>query len=169
MPEAVYDDAVRQIVGVDVSKSIEAANRQKYGLLREGVSVTFTGADGKSATHRVRIFDFETPENNRFLCVRELWVRGDLYRRRADLVGFVNGLPLLFVECKNIHRDLRVAFEENYRDYRDTIPHLFHHNVIVMFGNGERARIGSITSEWGHLMMPRSSGTSPPDPHRIMP
>jgi type I restriction enzyme R subunit len=83
--------------------------------------------------------------------VRELWVRGDLYRRRADIVGFVNGLPLIFIECKNIHKDLKTAFEKNYSDYRDTIPHIFHHNAIVMFGNGEKAKIGSITSKWGHF------------------
>ena len=151
LPEAAYDDAVRQLVATDASKSIVAANREKYDLLRDGVSVTFVDADGRPANRRLRVFDFETPENNDYLCVRELWIRGDLYRRRADLVGFVNGLPLLFVECKNIHRNLRVAFEENYRDYRDTIPHLFHHNAIVMFANGESAKIGSVTAEWGHF------------------
>ena len=55
------------------------------------------------------------------------------------------------LECKNIHRDLKAAFEENYADYRDTVPHLFHHNAVVMFANGEKARIGSITSGWGHF------------------
>ncbi len=78
-------------------------------------------------------------------------MQGDLYRRRADIVGFVNGLPLLFIECKNIHRDLKAAFEGNYSDYGDTIPHLFHHNAMVMFANGEKARIGSITSRWEHF------------------
>ncbi len=78
-------------------------------------------------------------------------MRGDLYRRRADIVGFVNGLPLLFIECKNIHRNLKTAFERNFADYKDTIPHLFHHNAIVMFGNGEEAKIGSITSKWEHF------------------
>ena len=151
LPDKAYDDALRQIVATDSSKSIVAANREKYHLLREGVSVAFADAEGNRETRRLRVFDFETPENNRFLAVRELRVRGDLYRRRADLVGFVNGVPLLFVECKNIHRNLRVAFEQNYSDYRDTIPHLFHHNAIVMFANGESAKIGSITSEWGHF------------------
>ena len=97
------------------------------------------------------MLDFDEPENNHFLCVRELWVRGSLYRRRLDIVGFVNGLPLLFVECKNIHRNLKAAFEKNYADYRDTVPHVFHHNAVVLFGNGEQARIGSITSRWGHF------------------
>ena len=48
-------------------------------------------------------------------------MRGDLYRRRADIVGFVNGLPLLFIECKNIYRNLRAAFEQNFSDYKTTI------------------------------------------------
>ena len=78
-------------------------------------------------------------------------MHGSLDRRRADIVGFVNGLPLLFVECKNIHRDLEAAFEQDYSDYRDTVPHLFHHNAVVMFGNGEKAKIGSITSRWEHF------------------
>ena len=78
-------------------------------------------------------------------------MRGDLYRRRADIVGFVNGLPLLFIECKNIHKNLKAAFEKNFSDYLDTIPHIFHHNAIVMFGNGEQAKIGTITSKWEHF------------------
>jgi len=51
---------------------------------------------------------------------------GDLYRRRADIVGFVNGLPLLFMELKNLSKDIRAAYEQNYKDYLDTVPHLFH-------------------------------------------
>lgn len=78
-------------------------------------------------------------------------MKGDLYRRRADIIGFVNGLPLLFIECKNLHKNLKTAFEQNFSDYRDTIPHLFHHNAIVMFGNGEQAKIGSISSRWEHF------------------
>ena len=151
LPAAAYDDAVRQMTAVGASQSIAAANREKYALMRDGVRVTFRNEKGKRARERLRVFDFETPENNDFLCVRELWVRGDLYRRRADIIGFVNGLPLLFVECKNIHRNLKAAFEQNFSDYKDTIPHLFHHNAVVLFGNGEKAKIGSITSRWEHF------------------
>ena len=151
LPDAAYDDAVRQIVETPASQGIAAANREKSALMRAGVRVAFRNAKGELVHQRLRVFDFDEPANNHFLCVRELWVRGSLYRRRADIVGFVNGLPLLFVECKNIHRDLKAAFERNYSDYRDTVPHLFHHNAVVMFGNGEKAKIGSITSRWEHF------------------
>ena len=151
LPEAAYDDAVRQLTASVASQTLVVANREKYALMRDGVQVAFRNDTGELVRNRLRVFDFDDPTTNHFLCVRELWVKGDLYRRRADLVGFVNGLPLLFIECKNIHRDLKVAFEDNYADYRDTIPDLFHHNAIVMFGNGEKAKIGSITSRWEHF------------------
>ena len=151
LPDVAYEDAVRQITTTLASQSLVATNCEKYGLMRDGVKVGFHDDNGERLEEQLRVFDFDTPENNHFLCVRELWVQGDLYRRRADVVGFVNGLPLLFIECKNIHKTLKIAYEKNYSDYRDAIPHLFHHNAIVMFANGERAKIGTITGEWGHF------------------
>ena len=151
LPEAAYAEAVRQLTTSVTSQTLVAANRAQYALIRDGVQVPFRNAKGELVRERLRVFDFDEPTNNHFLCVRELWVRGDLYRRRADIVGFVNGLPLLFIECKNIHRNLQTAFERNYSDYRDTIPHLFHHNAIVLFGNGAKAKLGSITSKWEHF------------------
>jgi type I restriction enzyme R subunit len=148
LPDEAYDDAVRQITATVASQAIVATNREKHDLVRNGVQVTFRNDKGERVRERLRVFDYAEPANNHFLCVRELWVHGDLYRKRADIVGFVNGLPLLFVELKNIHRNLKTAFEKNFSDYKDTIPHLFHHNAIVMFGNGEQAKIGSITSKW---------------------
>ncbi len=151
LPDDAYQDAVRRVTATTASQTIVAANREKYDLLRDGVQATYRDDKGRPIKRRLRVVDFDDPDKNHFLCVRELWVRGDLYRRRPDIVGFVNGLPLLFIECKNIHRDLKAAFEKNYADYRDTVPHLFHHNAVVMFANGEKARIGSITSRWGHF------------------
>jgi type I restriction enzyme R subunit len=151
LPDEAYDDAVRQITATVASQTLVATNREKHDLIRNGVQVTFRNNKDERVRERLRVFDYATPANNHFLCVRELWVQGDLYRRRADIVGFVNGLPLLFIELKNIHRNLKIAFEQNFSDYRDTIPHLFHHNAIVMFGNGVQAKIGSITSKWEHF------------------
>jgi type I restriction enzyme R subunit len=79
-----------------------------------------------------------------------MWIKGDLYRRRPDIIGFVNGLPLLFVELKNINVSIRAAYEKNLADYRDTVPHLFHHNAIILLANGEDARIGSLSSHYEH-------------------
>ncbi len=151
LPELAYEDAVRQISESVISQAMVATNREKYELLLNGVHVSFRNDKGEQKKQTLRVFDFVAPEKNDFLCVRELWVRGDLYRRRADIIGFVNGIPLLFIECKNVHRDLEVAYRENIADYKDTIPHLFHHNAIVMLGNGIEAKVGTITSQYNHF------------------
>ncbi len=151
LPEAAYSDAVRQIVATTATQSLLATNREKYDLILKGVQVTFRNEKGERVRQRLKIIDFEQVENNDFLCVRELWVRGDLYRRRADIVGFVNGLPLLFMELKNVNKDIRAAYEQNFQDYKDTVPHLFHHNAFVVLANGVEAKLGSVTSRFEHF------------------
>ena len=151
LPEDAYDDAVRQIVTIAATQKPFATNREKYALVKDGVQVTFRNAKGERVKQRLRLFDFDTPENNHFLCVRELWVRGELYRRRADIVGFVNGLPLLFMELKNVSKDIRAAYEKNLADYKDTVPHLFHHNAFVVLANGVDAKLGSVSSRFEHI------------------
>ncbi|MFT7223412.1 MAG: type I restriction enzyme R subunit [Cellvibrionaceae bacterium] len=142
LPDAAYQDALRQITEAPVTENTLQINKEQYELIKNGVKVHFRNQDGE--LKRLKIFDFENPENNHFLCVRELWVRG-------DIVGFINGLPLLFIECKTIHRDIRHAYEQNLSDYKDTIPHLFHHNAFVILGNGVDAKIGSISSKFGYF------------------
>ncbi|MFZ4440345.1 MAG: type I restriction endonuclease subunit R [Syntrophales bacterium] len=151
LPETAYDEAVRQVVDYSHSQSMLSSNFDKYRLFKDGALVSFQGEHGEIKKERLKVFDFNEAANNHFLAVRELWVQGDLYRRRIDIVGFVNGIPLLFVECKNIHKDLRNAYERNFADYKDTIPHLFHHNAIVMLANGEKAKIGSLTAGYEHF------------------
>ena len=151
LPDTAYDDGLRQVVTTTTTQTLLATNREKYTLFRDGVLVTFQNEKGERLKHRLRLFDFDEPLNNHFLCVRELWIRGDLYRRRPDIVVFVNGLPLLFMEFKNIGKDIRSGYEKNFKDYTDTIPHIFHHNALLIFGNGHKARLGSITSRWEHF------------------
>ena len=151
LPADAYRDAVRHIVESSAAQSLVATNRDKYALLKDGVQVSFRNEKGELVKRRLRVFDFNEPANNHFLAVRELWIKGDLYRRRADAVGFVNGIPLLFVELKNIHKDIRAAYEKNLADYRDTVPHLLHHNALIVIANGLEAKIGSITSRFEHF------------------
>jgi type I restriction enzyme R subunit len=74
-----------------------------------------------------------------------------MYTRRADLVGFVNGLPLVLVELKAAHKRLETAFTGNLRDYKDTVPQLFWPNALIILSNGSQSRVGSITAGWEHF------------------
>ena len=130
------------------SQTLMQINEQKYQLIREGIAVTRTKPNGETEEVKAKVIDFASPEKNEFLCVRELQVHGALYRRRADIVGYVNGIPLLFMELKNHDVEVVDAFNKNYRDYLDTIPQLFYHNAFIMFSNGLEARVGTIDSKW---------------------
>lgn len=149
LPDEAYDNAVREIVQVNVGHSTLQTNFEKYDLLRNGVKVHYRKPSGGTETRTLRVFDFDDPVNNHFLAVRELWIKGPLYRRRADIVGFVNGLPLLFIELKNVHKNIQRAYVDNLADYKDTIPHVFHHNAFVVLGNGIDARVGSYSAPFG--------------------
>ena len=130
------------------SQTLMQINEQKYQLIRDGIPVTRLKANGETEEVKAKVIDFVSPAKNEFLCVREMQVHGALYRRRADIVGFVNGIPLLFVELKNHNVEVQDAFNQNYRDYLDTIPQLFWYNSFVMFSNGKEARVGTIESKW---------------------
>jgi len=129
------------------------ANREVHALLRNGVKVTLRASDddAEETTETVRVVDWERPKDNDFFLASQLWVSGDLYTRRADLVGFVNGIPLVFAELKASHRRLETAYRRNLRDYRDTIPHLFWYNGLIILSNGSKTRIGSTTAQWEHF------------------
>ena len=123
-------------------------NEEKYFLIRDGIPVTVKQPDGKTETKRAAVIDFQHPDNNYFLAIKELKIHGELYRRRTDIVGFVNGLPLLFVELKKTTVDVQNAYDDNYTDYRDTIPHLFYYNAFLMLSNGVEAKVGTLDSKY---------------------
>ena len=141
-------EAIERMTEYMSSQTLMQINEQKYQYIRDGVPVTRVKPGGETEEVRAKVIDFASPGKNDFLCVRELWVQGALYKRRADIVGFVNGLPLLFVELKNHDVAVEDAYTKNYRDYLDTIPQLFYHNAMVMFSNGDEARVGTIGSKW---------------------
>ena len=123
-------------------------NEEKYFLLRDGIPVTVRLPGGRTETRKAVLIDFHHPENNHFLAVKELKIHGNRYRRRTDIVGFVNGLPLLFVELKKNTVDVQDAYNDNYRDYQDTIPQLFYYNAFIMLSNGTEAKVGTLGSKY---------------------
>jgi type I restriction enzyme R subunit len=127
------------------------ANREIHHLLKNGVKVTFENVRGERVTETVQVIDWQQPEKNDFLFTSQLWVTGEMYKRRCDLVGFVNGLPLAFIELKASHKKLENAFRDNLRDYKETIPQLFWYNALIILSNGSQSRIGSLTTNWEHF------------------
>lgn len=130
------------------TSSLLQVNEEKYFLIRDGIPVTVKKPNGHTETKKAAVIDFQNPNNNYFLAIKELKIHGNLYRRRTDIVGFVNGIPLLFIELKKNTVDVQNAYDDNYTDYQDTIPHLFYYNAFLMFSNGTEAKVGTLGSKF---------------------
>ncbi len=143
-----YTHAIEQIMEKAADKTLGQINKEKHALLTKGVQVTFRNAKGEMETKRLRVFDFDNPLENEFLAVRQFEVVGELYNRRPDVVGFVNGIPLVFFELKAHHTDLAAAYNDNLSDYKDTIPAIFHCNSFIILSNGTDAKLGTVTSPY---------------------
>lgn len=158
LPESAREDAFQKLTQVDYARSMVQHNQQFYKYIREGVPVSWRDGDETRHDH-ARVIDFcpESREsNNRFVAVREIKFQGlrvPHYNRRADIVCFVNGLPLVFIELKAVYKNIRQGFDNNLTDYmtEQVIPHAFHHNAFLVVSNGDRAKYGSITSKWDHF------------------
>ena len=145
---AQLDEAQRTMESRLSTASLLQINEEKYHLIRDGIPVTVKRPDGQTEEKRALVINFQEPTSNDFLAIKELKIHGDLYRRRTDIVGFVNGIPLLFVELKKTTVDVQNAYTDNYTDYLDTIPQLFYYNAFLMLSNGVEAKIGTLGSKY---------------------
>ncbi|MDA0882092.1 MAG: type I restriction endonuclease subunit R [Bacteroidetes bacterium] len=148
LPRTAYEQAVEQISQKVADKTLGRINKEKNDLLKNGVPVSFTSDKGELVKKKLKVFNFNDYTDNHFLAVRQFEVVGELYNRRPDVVGFVNGIPLVFFELKAHHTDLRNAYNDNLNDYKDTIPHIFHSNAFIILSNGTDAKVGTVTSPY---------------------
>lgn len=149
MSENQIDEALTQFLSYSTTNTLMQINEEKFAMIHDGIKVTDPRPGSETGTITARLVDFENkPGNNHFLAVKEMKIHGSYYRRRTDIVGFVNGIPLLFIELKANSVDVKNAYDNNYLDYLDTIPQLFHYNAFLMLSNGYEAKIGTLGSKY---------------------
>ncbi len=151
VPDSALEKAAEELVADRSAMDRVRANREVYALLHEGAKVESTGSDGTRQAVTVRFIDWSHSDENDWLAVSQFWIIGDMYKRRADVVLFVNGIPLVFIEFKASHKNVRDAYDANLRDYRDTVPHLFWFNAFVVLSNGADTRVGSTFAPWANF------------------
>lgn len=139
------EEAFKEICKTRFDKNDVHANREIYALLKDGVDVYITTTAGRTEPERVKVIDFKDDSKNDYLVTSQLWIKGDL-RLRPDLIVFINGLPLLFIELKNSNVPVRNAYDDNLTRYRKQIPLLFRYNTLCMLSNGIETKIGSFNA-----------------------
>lgn len=154
IPEKAIDQALAVLTQPRSAMSTIAANREIDSLIRDGIQVDYENAQGRSEQGRVRIIDFNDSDpsgKNEFLAVSQMWIRGDLGFRRPDILLYINGLPLVFIELKNSNIKLRTAFDDNLNTYKRDIPQLFHPNAVCILSNALETKVGSFTATWDYF------------------
>lgn len=152
LPSEALTLAIEDLTRNRSAMSPANANRELYQLLKTGVKVKVRGTDDEDDTvQTVRVVDWDNFANNDFFLASQFWVAGELGRKRADLVGFVNGLPLVFIELKSPQKRVDNAFNDNLRDYKNAIPQLFWYNALIIISNGSQSRLGSLTAGLEHF------------------
>jgi type I restriction enzyme R subunit len=151
LPSLAIEQAIAELTKDHSAMDPVRANRELYDLMKDGVEVEDRTDDGGKEPERVRVIDWGDPAANDFLFVSQFWVAGDMYKRRADLVGFVNGLPLVLIELKASHKKLERAYDDNLTDYRMTTPRVFWPNEFIILSNGRESKVGTVSSGWEHF------------------
>ena len=151
MPQEAIDNAYYELTQNLSNKTLIGANRYIYEMLKNGVKVQFKDNNGIDTEDIVTVLDFKKPKENDFLLIRQFKISGEHYNCRADLILFVNGLPLVFIELKASHKHIENAFFDNITHYKNAIPQAFWFNAFIIVSNGSEAKFGTITSKWEHF------------------
>ena len=144
--KTIVKDLRRDFTGTD----IVATNYKLYNQLRNGIKITVR-KNGKEDFDFVKLIDFDAPTNNTFTAVSQMWIQGKAYYRRPDILIFVNGLPLVFIELKNSIVKVEEAYNKNLQDYKKDIPNLFAFNQICVLSNGLETRLGAFNTTYNHF------------------
>ncbi len=142
----IVKDLRRDFTGTD----IVATNYKLYNQIRNGIKITVR-KNGKEDFDFVKLIDFDNPQNNNFTAVSQMWIQGKVYFRRPDIIIFVNGLPLVFIELKNSIVKVEEAYNKNLKDYIKDIPNLFAFNQICVLSNGIETKLGAFNATYDYF------------------
>ena len=117
-------------------------NYKFYNQLRNGIKVK-TRNQHREDFDLVKLIDFDNPGNNDYHCVNQMWIKGHFRYRRPDVLLFVNGLPVVFIELKNSTVKVEESYNKNLVSYRKDIPNVFALNQICVLSNGLQTKLGA--------------------------
>lgn len=150
IPADKIDAALKELCRDYTGTDLTATNYKLYKYLRNGIKINLR-KNGKDDFAFLRLIDFSNPENNTFTAVSQMWIQGKVYFRRPDILIFVNGLPLVFIELKNSTVKVKAAYDDNLTNYKKDIPNLFAFNQICVLSNGMETRLGAFNTTYDYF------------------
>lgn len=151
LPADAIEEAFRKLTCPE-GATVEMRNKLLHRMLVDGVTVEYRNPDGDIRGVQATVLDFDSVENNDWLAVNQFTITENKHTRRADVVLFVNGLPLAVLELKNAVDEgatIWTAYGQ-FQTYKNEIPSLFATNQALVISDGVEARVGTLTAgrEW---------------------
>lgn len=144
--QRITKELSRDFTGTDMVQT----NYKLYQQIRNGIKIDIK-KNGKPDFEFVKLVDFDNPDNNTFTAVSQMWIQGKVYYRRPDVLVFINGLPMVFIELKNSIVKVEEAYTKNLTDYRTDIPNLFAFNQICVLSNGLKTKLGAFNATYEYF------------------
>ena len=145
IPEQTVRTVVDELCHTPVSGDLMLTNYQNYQKIRNGITVEYN-KDGKKTSNIFRLLSYNDALSNTFTVASQMWIKGETHWRRPDLIIFINGFPLVFIELKNSNIPVKNAYDINLKNYLKDIPYLFNYNQICVLSNGMETRLGSFAA-----------------------
>lgn len=142
--ETVYA-ATDELCRTPVSGDLMLINYRNYQKFRNGITVEYE-QNGKKTSNILHLLGYQDALNNNFTVASQMWIKGETHWRRPDLIIFINGFPMVFIELKNSNIPVKNAYDINLKNYLKDIPYLFHYNQICVLSNGMETRLGSFAA-----------------------
>ena len=147
IPEQTVRTVVDELCHTPVSGDLMLTNYQNYQKIRNGITVEYN-KDGKKTSNILRLLSYNDALSNTFTVASQMWISGETHWRRPDLIIFINGFPLVFIELKNSNIPVKNAYDINLKNYLKDIPYLFNYNQICVLSNGTRSILKSKMLLW---------------------
>ena len=145
IPTETVRIVVDELCRTPVSGDLMLTNYQNYQKIRNGITVEYN-KNGKKTSNILRLLSYNDALSNTFTVASQMWIKGETHWRRPDLIIFINGFPMVFIELKNSNIPVKNAYDINLKNYLKDIPYLFNYNQICVLSNGMETRLGSFAA-----------------------
>ena len=145
IPIETVRSVVDDLCHTPVSGDLVLTNFHNYQKIRNGITVEYN-QNGKKISNNLRLIAYDDVYKNSFVVASQMWIKGETHWRRPDLIIFINGLPMVFIELKNSNVPVKNAYDINLKNYLKDIPYLFNYNQICVLSNGMETRLGSFVA-----------------------
>lgn len=150
-PNVAIDEAIRKVINIDTGDLVQK-NEKFMDYLQNGVEVTYENG-GEMVHDIIYLIDYFNTSRNKFQAVNQ-WTYQEYSEKRADIIIFINGLPLVLIELKSPSReetDASAAYRQ-IRNYIKEIPSMFIYNAFCVMSDMECSKAGTITSNEDRYM-----------------